>query len=249
MPRALCRLAVFAPILLAACGGSAPPPAAAPAPTAQASAAPAAAPVSDEDKPFTSIPTECEEPKGKVCLPPAKFVKRLCGGFFPDVALAMMRKGTPWQRAYLRVKSVEAWNASGGMSSAEKILFEEEMIVVAHRAANTGGIQVSGAGGSYDVLRWDGTCASLQEEEVSLRGASSPKHAKIPWKSLDDKVQAALLADDKVSKVYAERRRECKGATMGDVTAKCQKADETLSKVIVDFVRSGGAIPAPQKLP
>jgi hypothetical protein len=176
-------------------------------------------------------------------------VKRLCGGFYPDVALTMMGKGTPWQRAYLRVKSVEAWNASGGMSSAEKIVFEEELLILAHREANTGGIQVSGAGGSYDVLRWDGTCASLQEEEVALRGSSTPKFAKIPWKNLDEKVRDALTADDKIGKVYAERRRECKGATMGDVSAKCQKADDMLSKVVVDYVRAGGSVPAPAKLP
>lgn len=240
-------LIALAPLLLAACGT--PPPAAAPAPTAEASAAPTAAPVAEEDQPFGKIPTECAEPKGKMCLPPAKFVKRLCGGFFPDVALTLLGKGTPWQRAYLRVKSVEAWNASGGMSSAEKIVFEEELLIVAHREANTGGMQVSGAGGSYDVLRWDGTCASLQEEEVALKGSSTPKFAKIPWKSLDNKVRDALTADEKIGKVYAERRKECKGATMGDVSAKCQKADDMLSKVVVDFVRGGGIVPPPEKLP
>lgn len=247
MPRAPYRLAALIPFV-AACN-STPPPAAAPAPTAEASAAPTAAPVAEEDQAFGKIPTECAEPKGKLCLPPAKFVKRLCGGFYPDVALTMLGKGTPWTRAYLRVKSVEAWNASGGMSSAEKIVFEEELLILAHRAANTGGIQVSGAGGSYDVLRWDGTCASLQEEEVALRGSSTPKFAKIPWKNLDEKVRDALTADDKIGKVYAERRKECKGATMGDVSAKCQKADDMLSKVVVDYVRNGGNIPAPAKLP
>jgi len=244
-PPSFPRLAAFAPLLLAACGGAPPP--AAPAPTA--SAAPTAAPVAEEDKAFGKIPSECAEPKGTMCLPPAKFVKRLCGGFYPDVALAMMGKGTPWQRAYLRVKSVEAWNASGGMSSAEKIVFEEELLVLAHREAKTGGIQVSGAGGSYDVLRWDGTCASLMEGEVAMRGATSPKYAKIPWKNLDEKVRDKLAADDKIGKVYAERRKECKGATMGDVSLKCQKADERLSKVVVEYVRGGGSVPPPAKLP
>ena len=240
---------MIAPLVLAACGSSAPPPAAAPAPSAEASAAPTAAPVAEEDQPFGKIPTECAEPQSKVCLPPAKFVKRLCSGFYPDVALSMLGKGTPWQRGYLRVRSVEAWNASGGMSSAEKIVFEEEFVILARREAKTGGIQVSGAGGSYDVLRWDGTCASLMEDEVSTRGTSSPKHAKIPWKNLDDKVRDALTANEKIGKVYADRRKECKGATMGDVSAKCQKADEMLSTVVVDFMRNGGTLPPPAKLP
>ncbi|APR86468.1 Hypothetical protein A7982_11817 [Minicystis rosea] len=242
-------LGAIAPLVLAACGSSTPPPTAAPLPTAEASAAPTAAPVAEEDQPFGKIPTECTDSQGKMCLPPAKFVKRLCAGFYPDVALSMLGKGTPWQRGYLRVKSVEAWNASGGVSSAEKIVFEEEFVILARREAKTGGIQVSGAGGSYDVLRWDGTCASLMEDEVSLRGSSTPKHAKIPWKSLDDKVRDALAANDKIGKVYADRRKECKGATMGDVTAKCQKADDLLSTVVVEFMRNGGALPAPAKLP
>ena len=213
-----------------------------------ASAAPSAAP-EEMDPTLGKIPTACTTAGAKVCVPPQTFVKRLCGGFFPDVALAMHSKGTPWQRAYLRVKSVEAWNASGGMSSAEKIVFDEELVILTRREPATGGVVVSGAGGSYDVLRWDGTCASLQDEEVSLKPAPAPKTAKIPWKSLDDKVQNALLADEKVSKVYQERRKECKGSSMGDVSLKCVKADDLLSVVIVDYVRRGGAVPAPTKLP
>lgn len=245
-------LLVVAPIIaLTACGGSAPPPEAAPAPssTAVPSAAPSAAPVAEEDRPFGKIPRECAEPGGTMCLPPAPFVKRLCAGFYPDVALAMMSKGTPWQRGFLRVKSVEAWNASGGMSSGEKIVFEEELLVLSRREANKGGIQVSGSGASYDVLRWDGTCASLMEDELSVKPHPAPKAAKIPWKNLDLKVRDALAADDKIGRVYAERRKECKGATMGDVTLKCQKADDQLSHVVVDFMRRGGTIPPPEKLP
>jgi hypothetical protein len=252
MIRAFTRLAV-APILAVAACSSSPPPASAPAPTAAASAepsaAPSAAPVREEDKPFGSIPTACEDPNGKMCLPPAKFVKRLCGAFYPDVALLMLAKGTPWQRAYLRVKSADAWNASGGMSSSEKLVFEEELIVVSRRAPKTGGIQVSGAGASFDVLRWDGTCATLMEEEVSLKPYPTPKHAKIPWKNLDLKVRDALAANDKIGKAYALRRKECKGATMGDVSLKCVKADEKLDAAVFQYVRGGGSLPAPDKMP
>ena len=176
-------------------------------------------------------------------------MKRLCSGFYPDVALSMLSKGTPWSRGYLRVRSAEAWNASGGVSSQDKIVFEEEFVLLTRREANTGGMQVSGAGGGYDVLRWDGSCASLQDDEVTLNASPSPKHAKIPWKNLDDKVQSALLADEKINKVYMDRRKECKGATMGDVSAKCVKLDEQLSVVIVGFLRKGGSIPPPAKLP
>jgi hypothetical protein len=246
MIRALSRLAPLA-ILASAC--SSPPPAPPPAPTTEATAAASAAPVAEEDKPIGKLPTECADPKGKLCMPPRAFVKRLCSNFFPDVALAMLSKGTPWTRGYLRVKSVEAWNASGGVSSSDKLVFEEEFIVLVHREANTGGMQVSGAGGGYDVLRWDGTCASLADEEVSLNNAASPQHAKIPWKSYEDKTRDALLTDEKVNKWYTERRKECKGATMGDVSAKCEKADTALGKAVADFVRNKGVTLSPVKLP
>jgi hypothetical protein len=243
---------VLVPALLtAACSGSPPPAAeAASASSAAPSAAPtaAAAPAKEEDKPYGSIPTACESTE-KGCLPPAAFVKRLCAGFYPDVALHMHGKGTPWQRGYLRVKSVDAWNASGGVSSGDKLVFEEEFLILARRAPQTGGIQVSGQGANYDVLRWDGTCATLMEDEVWLKGNSSPKFAAISWKNLDDKVQEALLADEKISKTNADRRRECKGATTGDVSDKCQKAVEKLNKLVVEYVRGGGKLPMPGKLP
>ncbi len=251
MIRAPLRFSAIALLLTASCGGAPPPaPAPTPAATAEASAEPTAAPVAEEDKPFTKLPDECAE-KGKLCLPPQAFVKRLCSSsrYLPDVALAMLAKGTPWSRGYLRVKSAEAWYASGGQSSGEKMVFEEEFVLLSRREAATGGMTVSGAGGSYDVLRWDGTCASLQDEEVSLTGSSTPKSAKIPWKNLDDKVKNALLADAKINKVYTARRKECKGATMGDVTKKCEELDDKLSAVVVAYVRGGGAVPAPPTLP
>jgi hypothetical protein len=248
MVRSHALLVALAPLLVAACGGGAPPPAAAPAPTAEASAEPAP-PVSDEDKPFGALPSACEDKAGKLCLPPARFVKRLCAKSYPDVALAMLAKGTPWTRGYLRVKSAEAWNASGGVSSGEKIVFDEEFVVLSHRVADTGGMQVSGAGGGYDVLRWDGTCASLTDEEVTLNTPPAPKAAKIPWKYLGDEIQKVLQADEKVGKVWSDRRKECKGATIGDVSLKCVKVDELLSQVIVDYVRKGGSMPPPSQLP
>lgn len=235
------------PLLLAACGSPPPPAAAAPA----ASAAPdaSAAPVAADDKPAAKLPTSCEPGSDKVCLPPPGFVKRLCGNFFPDTTMAMFAKGTPWTRAYSRV-NVEAWNASGGAASSEKLQLEEELIIVAKRVADTGGMTVSGSsGGSYDVLRWDGSCASLMADEVTLKPSSSPRFAKIPWKSLADDIQAAMMTDAKVSKAVVDRKKECKGASTGEVSLKCVKADEALNRAVFDFVHGGGSFPPPAKLP
>lgn len=247
MIRACASIAVVS-LLLAACGSAPPPPPAASTAKAEASAAPEAKPVDPDDKPGTELPTACAEGDDKMCLPPKGFVKRLCAGFFPDTALAMFKKGTPWTRGYLRM-NVEAWNASGGASSSDKLVFDEEVLIVTHRSADAGGMTVSGASGSYDVLRWDGTCSSLMGEEVTTKVAPAPKHAKVPWKSIDDKLKEPLLADAKISKLAAERKKECKGATTGDVSLKCIKADEGLNNAVVDFVRGGGAVPQPVKIP
>jgi hypothetical protein len=242
--------AALAITLLTACGGPPAPAAPTPEPSSAPSAAPSAAPraESEADKPFTQIPAECATPGDKTCTPPKPFVKRLCGGFFPEVALAMFGKGTPWTRGYLR-REVEAWNASGGVSSSDKLVFDEEVLIMVFRSADSGGMVVSGSTGSYDVLRWNGTCASLMGEEVTTRQPPAPKYAKIPWKSLGEATREALLANDKVGKIAAERKKECKGATMGEVSAKCEKADSMLSTSVIDYVRSGGALPAPAKMP
>lgn len=248
--------AIAASVVASACGGS---------PALTATAAPAdaphlASPVAAE-APSTNgsddkgkakaegLPTACA-PGGepKLCTPPREFVKRLCGGYFPDVALVLFAKGSPWTRGYLS-RNVEAWNASGGASSRDKLEFDEEVLVLHHKVADTGGMQVSGSGGGYDVLRWDGTCASLASEELRLKVPPSAKNARLNWKALDLKTREALLAEEKIGKADDERRKECKGATMGEVSVKCLKADTRLGVVVVDFVRKGGAVPPPEKLP
>ena len=232
-----------APLL--ACGTAPPPPPAEAKPVASAEPE-AEAP---DEKPTKGLPTACAgERADKLCLPPAAFAQKLCGSAFPEVALAMFAKGTPWSRAYLRM-NVEAWNASGGASSADKLVFDEEVLILVHREAAPGGMSVSGASSGYDVLRWDGTCASLSGEEVTNRPPPAPKSAKIPWRVLSDEAQNALRADEKVSRAVTERKKECKGVTVGDVSLKCVKADAALSLAIADAVRKGLTVPPPSKLP
>lgn len=245
---------------LVACGGATPPPSEPDPADAEAAATPAATSggeaaeegdgKKEEDAAADAskqVPTTCEQ-REKMCLPPAAFVKRLCGGFYPDVALNLFAKGTPFTRGYL-TRDTEAWNASGGSSSNDKLLFDEEVLILYQRVPDTGGMVVSGAGGGYDVLRWDGTCASLMTEEVRLHVPPKPKFAPIPWKSLDQKTRDAFQADEKVGKVVTERRKECKGATMGAVSAKCEKVDKQMGAALIEYVRGGGALPAPGPLP
>jgi hypothetical protein len=245
----------FGSLFLAACGGSKPP---AEAPAAGAEK-PAAAPANAADPPATeagptasapssSLPKECAK-KGATCVPPRKFVEKLCSGSYPSVALYLFANKSPWARGYLKGRT-KAWNASGGASDNSWLEFDEEVLVLAERKADLGGMQVSGGGGaSYDALRWDGSCVTLSGDEMTLEKAPAPKNSRVEWRFLDDNVQQALRADATVNEAYLARRKECKGATSGEVSGKCVKADEKLSADIVKFVRSGGAVPEPTKVP
>jgi hypothetical protein len=234
------------------CGGAAP----AQAPKAAEEAAPEAAesePKSDEaaeekadaDSP---LPTKCAK-AGDICTPSHAFMKRLCESSFPGVALVMFSGGTPWTRGYVSVQKVEPVNAFGGVAGGENLVFDEEVILLFVKSGDLNGMQVSGAG-SYQVLRWDGTCATLASEEVRLQRPGSPKHAKVNWRFLDDKIKEALRTHAKLDEVVRAHRKECKGATMGEVSAKCEKLDKQLASTIVEVVRSGSVkLPEPEKLP
>ncbi len=242
-------------ICLGACGGQAAggapaKPAAAAArqePPASAKAS-AEAPAEEEQEAAPgSLPEKCTKPGADVCTPPKGFVDRLCQDTYPGVALAMFRKGTPWTRGYLTRKT-KAWNASGGASDSSELAFDEEVLVLRKRGGDPGGMQVSGSGG-YDALRWNGSCVTLASEELTLKLPPQPKSGHVEWRFLGDGIQEKLRESDSVNKAYRARRKECKGATMGSVTLKCQKADGKLSEAIVDYVRSGGEVPKPDKLP
>lgn len=248
---------LVATVIAAACGGGKPAPAES-APSSESSSKQSSAANADDSKEGELEPAAGEESSGKlpdkcnqkgdVCLPPEGFVKKLCVESFPNIALHMFRKGTPWTRGYLTRKT-NAWNASGGASDNVELAFDEEVIILRHRASDMGGMQVSGASGGYDALRWDGSCVTLAKEEITLKLPPAAKTAKVEWRWLDEPIQESLRGDEKVDAAYKARRNECKGATMGTVSLKCVKADTKLSDVIVEYVRGGGELPMPSKLP
>lgn len=195
------------------------------------------------------MPTRCANGGGdSVCLPPAFLARGLCNEDFPTVALAMFAKGTPWTRGYSVTTSV-AWNASGGASSNERMAMYEEVIVLRKRGADTGGIQVSGAGTSYDVARWDGSCVTLQEGELVFQTPPKITSARVIAKRLEPHVRDALKEAPDLEGLFRAHRKECKGVTMGEVSKECEKIDAQLSTAIAVHVREKGGVPAPHKFP
>jgi hypothetical protein len=245
-------------LLLASCGSaqeqpaSTPTLAAAPAPDDDPIPLPKfAAEEKKPEKPETHpIPTACApSDNAKLCLPDQAFVEKLCQGVWPDIALTLFRKNSPWTRGY-STRVVQAWNASGGaMSTSAKLAAHEELILLKERA-NAGGIVVGGASSGFDALRWDGTCVSLSGDEVTMRRPGEPKFAPIPWRKLAEKTQTALLSDPRIKQSFDKRRKECQGDGVAIAGATpCDRAEASLSWGIVWFIRGGGAIPEPAELP
>jgi len=201
--------------------------------------------------PAPPLPAVCAaaEPDAKkpLCTPDADFARRACAADFPEVALAFFAKGSPWSRAYL-TRDVDAWNAGGGRTHRAKLAFDEEVVVLQHRKASPGGIvmlSAKGDTGSYDVLRWDGSCVSVMAEELTTNRPPAPKRAVVVWRHLDDPTRTALLGTPRIRSGYEALGKACDGTS----EAKCSQAEASLSNAVVDFVRTGGALPAPVHRP
>ncbi|MBX3231324.1 MAG: hypothetical protein KIT84_10300 [Labilithrix sp.] len=201
-----------------------------------------------ETPPPEPIPTTCvgeQAIKGtNTCLPPGTFVKKLCTVPYPDMALTMFAKGTPWTRVWL-AGDVEAWNASGGFTSRTQLAFDEEVIVLSrHSAPSAGGVVMSG-NTSFDVLRWDGSCVSVLEGELTLRRPPQPKPAaKMPWTRLEEATKRALLTTPKVKSTRDALEKAC----ASDKVA-CDRAEKDFGAAIAQSVRAGTPLPVPTRRP
>jgi hypothetical protein len=161
----------------------------------------------------------------------------------------MFAKATPWTRTWL-AGDVEAWNASGGgFTHRTKLAFDEEVIVLSKSAApSTGGIVMTGAMASYDVLRTDGTCVSVMEGELTMRRPPAPKPASVPWSRFDEPTRRALLASPKIKSTLESLDKACAGPEK----KACEKADRAFAQAVLDYVakeNGGGRLPTPARRP
>jgi hypothetical protein len=155
-----------------------------------------------------------------------------------DVALALFSKETPFTRLYLRGK-------------LDELGFDEEVLVLRFHGPQKGGMVIGSGNGTYDVLRWDGTCARGVEAEMLVRARPErPRSARIQWHRIGSAMQDALIAgSDVVKRAHAKRGKECQGASSGDVSRSCEVADQALIDAITDYVRTRGGLPQPASLP
>jgi hypothetical protein len=242
LPRRL--LAALAILSGVGCGAGSPaqPPAAAPSSPASPPPPPPthAAPVSSQDAaPVAAhLPGTCSDAQAAVCTPPGDFVDRMCAKPLQDVALALFSKERPFTRLYLRGR-------------LDELEFDEEVLALRFHGPQKGGMVVGNGSGTYDVLRWDGTCSRGVEAEMLGRvRPARPRSAHVQWHRVGSALQDTLIAaSEPVKRARARRGKECQGAMSGDVSKSCEAADQALVDAVVDYVRTQGGLPEPAVLP
>lgn len=197
------------------------------------------------------IPTRCA--KGKKyrneCVPPQGWVKRLCDDVYPDVALHMFAPGTPWKRLYM-LSRAEPVNASGGASLlGERMERGEEVIALKRRSESDGQIQVGDNNAGYDVLRWNGACATIHDGDYAEDRPSRIIQSKSEWRRLGLPLRQHLEAQPAIAAAYAARSKSCHGFSMGKVSGDCESNDKLLWDEVVRYVQTGATLPPASRMP
>jgi hypothetical protein len=206
-----------------------------------------AEPVSDDANLTREVPTACSGTDG--CYPDPAFAERVCRGKFPDLPLAFFAKGAPWQRLYVKAETVEPVNAYGGARSPISMHFGEEVVVLRKRGPGSAkGVHMSGPT-DLDVLRWDGTCATIREEMFVTYIPGDMTSPRIVWKYLDDPIQEELLKNAAVERAQVAERKNCRDSSPSQPSPACDKAMKKLTDAIVIAVRLGIELPPIESTP
>jgi hypothetical protein len=247
-------------VLLSGCGGASAPAASAALASAAAPSEPrpsAAKLTTADETPAPSpaasaattreVPSACAEKAS--CVPPAAFVDAVCRHKFPDLPLFLFAGRMPWQHLYVKAEWVEPVNPYGGDQSEAWLQFGEEVLVLRRRAAGGAkGVQVSGPS-DLDVLRWDGTCATIREEMLVSYVPAPMQSPRIIWKYLDATLQEALLKNAVVARSREGEKKGCRDSSVTHPTPACEKAMRQLTDAIVLAVHQNVALPSSGTLP
>jgi len=187
------------------------------------------------------LPDHCARGK-RECVPPPGWVKRLCDDVYPDVALNMFKPGTRWKRLYMLARA-EPFNASGGASLLGDKMERGEEVIALKRRDNDGELQV-GDNSGYDVLRWNGACATIHDGDFSrepLRQGIA--HSKIEWRRLGStcakrwkpsqtspppKTRAAKPAKAWATATWAKTAKSMTASSWMRSSATCRTAEQSL---------------------
>jgi hypothetical protein len=256
-----CILGLGLMVFSSGCAG-APPPAEAPPAAARAkpseasiaAAAPvaaaatvAAAQTTPEVVTTREVPVKCDDTKS--CYPPPAFTEAVCKKKFPDLPLVVFAGRMPWQHLYVKAEYVEPVNPHGGEQSEAWMKFGEEVVVLRKRSPSAGkGIQMSGPS-DVDVLRWDGTCATIREEMLVSYVTAPMQSPRIIWKYLNGELQEALLKNQVVARARDGEKKGCRDSSLTHPTPVCEKAMQKLTDAIALAVHQNVELPSAGNFP
>jgi hypothetical protein len=193
------------------------------------------------------VPSSCADKA--LCLPPSAFVDAVCKHKFPDLPLYLFAGRMPWQHLYVKAEWVEPVNPHGGDQSEAWMQFGEEVVVLRKRApGGAKGVQVSGPS-DVDVLRWDGTCATIREEMLVSYVPAPMQSPRIIWKYLDAGLQEALLKNAVVARSREAEKKGCRDSSVTHPTPPCEKAMRQLTDAIALAVHQNLELPASGSVP
>jgi hypothetical protein len=243
------------------CGSSSVPPAAEPVarkaelPRPQAAASGERAPtrraVRAASAPPAELPAACAG-TGRDCYPPVDFVRTLCKNRYPGVAVVMFNKSAPWQHAYVKVKDVAPFNSLGGPSAHTRLEFLEEVVLLRERKPKKQQqmMVVQDLPVSYDVLRFDGTCATLANDEFMTRKPVVRAHyAPVIWQQIDTRVRLALAENQTIAQAAEAQNMACQGTFLAGGGETCRDATQRLTRAIMTVLNEGVDLPKPSKIP
>jgi hypothetical protein len=193
------------------------------------------------------VPLTCADAKS--CYPPAAFTEAVCKKKYPDLPLVLFAGRMPWQHLYVKAEHVEPVNPHGGEQNEAWMKFGEEVVVLRKRSPSSGkGIQMSGPS-DVDVLRWDGTCATIREEMLVSYVPAPMQSPRIIWKYLDGQLQEALLKNQVVARARESERKSCRDSSHTHPTPVCEKAMQKLTDAIALAVHLNVELPSAGNFP
>jgi len=179
---------------------------------------------------------------------PRAFVDAVCKHKFADLPLYFFAGHLPWQHLYVKAEYVEPVNPYGGDQSEAWLQFGEEVVLLRKKHAGGKGVQVSGPS-DVDVLRWDGTCATIREEMLVSYVPAPMQSPRIIWKYLDVGSQDALAKNSVVARSLEAQKKGCHDSSFTHPTPACEKTMRQLTDAIVLAVHQNIELPGSGSLP
>ncbi|MBL8610611.1 MAG: hypothetical protein JNL38_24950 [Myxococcales bacterium] len=209
-------------VQLAVAAPAEPPAAAAPAMVPEPEPAP-------EPRSVDAIAETCARgPRSKVCGLSLEAVREICKSGSPSRAARAFGGAPKLTRAYLRGDAVVWSSIRGARTTKGTALLDEEVLVLSEASAR-GSVIVSGSAVSYEVLRWNGSCATLSDGELTLRAPAKPRRP-VDFDVLDAPTRD-WLSGERVGEAEAARAAACaREPFSARCTAAIERRDDAIGR-------------------